>query len=76
VESPVIQGPTVDRSLVEDTVTRVTLVHSGLADVPLTSEQVKLGWVGTLHNLKSLLETGAVMPEVNARETEYGLDAG
>lgn len=58
----------------EGTVTRVTLIHGGLEDSPVTSEQVRLGWVGILHNLKSLLETGTIMPEFSAREQDY--DAG
>lgn len=55
----------------DGTVTRVTLIHGGLADSPMTSEHVRLGWVGILHNLKSLLETGAIMPDFSAREQDY-----
>jgi uncharacterized protein YndB with AHSA1/START domain len=53
-----------------NTVTRVTLIHGGLADSPLTRAHARLGWVGILDNLKSLLETGAVMPEFSARDPE------
>lgn len=55
----------------EGSVTRVTLIHGGLDQSPRTREQVELGWVGVLHNLKSLLETGAVMPEFTASESDY-----
>jgi len=37
---------------------RVRLVHSGLADSPLTSAEVEHGWVVLLERLRGVLETG------------------
>jgi uncharacterized protein YndB with AHSA1/START domain len=48
----------------EGTVTRVTLRHGGLAFSPLTWGHVRLGWVGILDGLKTWLETGQPMPDV------------
>jgi uncharacterized protein YndB with AHSA1/START domain len=42
---------------------RVDLVHGDLARSPLTWSRVKDGWVWILDSLKSLLETGAALPE-------------
>jgi uncharacterized protein YndB with AHSA1/START domain len=41
-----------------DGITRLTLRHGDLANSPITWGQVRLGWVGVLDNMKSLLETG------------------
>lgn len=49
----------------EGTVTRVTLRHGDLALSPKTWLNVKLGWVGILDNLKTLLETGEPMGDVD-----------
>jgi uncharacterized protein YndB with AHSA1/START domain len=49
----------------DGTVTRVTLRHGDLALSPKTWGSVKLGWVGVLDNLKSLLETGEPMGQVD-----------
>lgn len=49
----------------EGTVTRVTLRHGDLALSPLTWENVRLGWVEVLDSLKSYLETGEPLPQVD-----------
>lgn len=49
----------------EGTITRVTLRHGDLALSPKTWLAVKLGWVGILDNMKTLLETGTPMGEVD-----------
>jgi uncharacterized protein YndB with AHSA1/START domain len=49
----------------EGTVTRVMLRHGDLALSPKTWLNVKLGWVGILDNLKTLLETGEPMGDVD-----------
>jgi uncharacterized protein YndB with AHSA1/START domain len=43
-------------------ITRVRLVHGDLAASPLTWANVKDGWVWILDGLKTLLETGRVLP--------------
>ena len=45
--------------------TLVRLVHSGLEESPLTWENVKDGWVWILDGMKTLLETGKVLPRVD-----------
>ncbi len=45
--------------------TLVRLVHSGLEKSPLTWENVKDGWVWILDGMKTLLETGKVLPPVD-----------
>ncbi len=45
-----------------DGLTRVRLVHGDLALSPLTWAHVKDGWVWILDGLKTLLETGRVLP--------------
>ena len=47
---------------VGDGLTRLDVVHSDLARSPLTWAQVKDGWVWILDALKTLLETGEVLP--------------
>lgn len=54
----------------EGTITRVTLRHGDLALSPTTWLAVKLGWVGVLDNLKTLLETGAPMGDVDDAATD------
>jgi uncharacterized protein YndB with AHSA1/START domain len=47
------------------TVTRVTLRHGDLSASPLTWASVKLGWVGIIDGLKTLLETGEALGDVD-----------
>ena len=49
----------------EGTVTRLTLRHLDLGLSPRTSDNVALGWVGVLDGMKTLLETGQPLGEVN-----------
>lgn len=49
----------------DDSVTRVTVRHGDLGLSPLTWERVRLGWVGIIDGLKTWLETGEPMGEVN-----------
>lgn len=49
----------------DGTVTRVTLRHGDLALSPATWEHVRLGWVAIIDGLKTLLETGEPMPDVD-----------
>ncbi len=42
--------------------TRIRLVHGGLAESPLTWANVKDGWVWVLDALKTFLETGRTLP--------------
>lgn len=49
---------------VGDRLTRVRLVHGGLAFSPLTWANVKDGWVWVLDALKTVLETGRTLPRV------------
>jgi uncharacterized protein YndB with AHSA1/START domain len=49
----------------DGTVTRVTLRHGDLAASPLTWANVRLGWVGILDGLKTLLETGEPLGDVD-----------
>ncbi len=49
----------------DGSVTRVTLRHADLALSPKTWAHVKLGWVGVIDSLKSLLETGEALPAVD-----------
>ena len=48
----------------DGTVTRVSLRHGDLALSPQTWENVRLGWVGVIGSLKSWLETGEALPEI------------
>jgi uncharacterized protein YndB with AHSA1/START domain len=50
--------------------TRVRLVHGGLASSPLTWANVKDGWVWVLDALKTVLETGRTLPRVT-RDPAY-----
>lgn len=47
------------------TVTRVTLRHLDLDASPRTSDNVALGWVGVLDSLKTLLETGEPLGDLD-----------
>ncbi|MGH9134091.1 MAG: SRPBCC family protein, partial [Ilumatobacteraceae bacterium] len=47
------------------TITRVTLRHLDLARSPGTWANVRLGWVGVLDSMKTLLETGAELGDVD-----------
>lgn len=49
----------------ESTVTRVTLRHIDLGMSPLTSDNVELGWVGVLDSMKTLLETGEPLGDLD-----------
>lgn len=50
------------------TVTRVTVRHLDLGMSPLTSENVRLGWGGVLDSMKSLLETGEPLGDLDLGE--------
>jgi uncharacterized protein YndB with AHSA1/START domain/DNA-binding transcriptional ArsR family regulator len=58
-------GPSVVTFLVEahDDIVRLTVTHENLPDQAMFSG-ISYGWPVVLANLKSLLETGAVLPEV------------
>ena len=47
-----------------DGLTQIDLVHGDLARSPLTWAHVRTGWVWILDGLKTLLETGEVLPAV------------
>lgn len=49
----------------DDTVTRVTLRHGDLGMSPKTWENVRVGWVGIIDSLKTLLETGEPLPALD-----------
>jgi uncharacterized protein YndB with AHSA1/START domain len=49
----------------DGSVTRVTLRHGDLALSPKTWENVRIGWVGIIDSLKTLLETGEPLPAVD-----------
>jgi uncharacterized protein YndB with AHSA1/START domain len=49
-----------------DGLTRVRLVHGDLAFSPLTWANVKDGWVWVLDGMKTLVETGSVLPRATA----------
>jgi uncharacterized protein YndB with AHSA1/START domain len=51
---------------VGDRLTQVDLVHGDLARSPLTWAHVRTGWVWILDALKTLLETGDVLPAATA----------
>lgn len=48
-----------------DRLTHLRLVHSALEQSPLTSENVRDGWVWILDSLKTLLETGSPLPRAD-----------
>jgi uncharacterized protein YndB with AHSA1/START domain len=56
----------------EGSVTRVTLRHGDLAMSPKTWENVRLGWVGVIDSMKTLLETGESMPAVDTERPGDG----
>ena len=51
---------------VGDGLTRVRLVHGGLAFSPVTWASVKDGWVWVLDAMKTVIETGTPLPRVSA----------
>ncbi|MDO8392101.1 MAG: SRPBCC family protein [Actinomycetota bacterium] len=51
-----------------DGLTQLDVVHGDLARSPLTWAGVQHGWVWILDGLKTLLETGAVLPAATAEE--------
>jgi uncharacterized protein YndB with AHSA1/START domain len=50
----------------DGSVTRVTLRHGDLALSPKTWQNVRLGWVQVIDGLKTWLETGESLPDVDA----------
>jgi uncharacterized protein YndB with AHSA1/START domain len=50
----------------EGSVTRVTMRHGDLAMSPKTWENVRVGWVKIIDSMKTLLETGEPLPDVDA----------
>lgn len=52
----------------DSTVTRVTVRHFDLGMSPLTSDSVRIGWVAILDSMKSLLETGESLGDVELGE--------
>ncbi len=61
---------------VGDGLTRLVLVHGGLAFSPLVWANVRDGWQWLLDNLKSVLETGVALPDWSVeREPVTGGDA-
>ncbi len=54
----------------DGSVTRVTLRHGDLALSPKTWASVRLGWVAVIDGLKTLLETGESLPDVDALPSE------
>ena len=54
--------------------TRVTLRHGDLALSPKTWAHVRLGWVGIIDSLKTLLETGEALPSIDTDSDP--IDAG
>lgn len=54
----------------DGTVTRVTLRHADLALSPKTWANVRLGWVAVIDGLKTMLETGESLPDVDASSGE------
>lgn len=50
----------------DGSVTRVTLRHGDLALSPKTWANVQLGWVAVIDGLKTMLETGESLPDVDA----------
>ncbi len=53
-----------------DGLTQIDLVHGDLARSPLTWAHVRTGWVWILDGLKTLLETGEVLPPVGEAANE------
>lgn len=54
----------------DGSVTRVTLRHGDLALSPKTWANVQLGWVAVIDGLKTMLETGESLPDVDASPAE------
>jgi uncharacterized protein YndB with AHSA1/START domain len=53
-----------------DGLTQIDLVHGDLARSPLTWAHVRTGWVWVLDGLKTLLETGDVLPAVTDTQAD------
>ncbi|WP_432476531.1 SRPBCC domain-containing protein [Nocardioides sp. GXQ0305] len=60
---------------VGDRLTRVRLVHGGLAFSPLTWANVKDGWVWVLDALKTVLETGRTLPRITVEPEDAAAPA-
>ena len=58
----------------EGSVTRVTLRHGDLAMSPKTWEGVRLGWVKIIDSMKTLLETGEPLPDVDPEDRRSAAD--
>ena len=58
----------------DDSVTRVTLRHGDLAMSPKTWENVRIGWVAIIDGLKTLIETGEPMPDIDGGERLGGAE--
>lgn len=58
----------------DGSVTRVTVRHGDLALSPRTWEHVRVGWVAVLDSLKSLLETGEPLPDIDVTNGEADVD--
>ncbi len=61
---------------VGERLTRVRLVHGGLAFSPLTWADVKDGWVWVLDGLKTVLETGRELPRATVAPSSPAPDEG
>ena len=55
-------------------VTRLTLTHGDLFKSPITWERVRMGWLPVLHGLKTYLETGDELGEIDDPEAERNAD--
>lgn len=58
-----------------DGMARLDVVHGDLGRSPMTWEHVQFGWVWILDNLKTLLETGDVLPEETERRAPRDIEA-
>jgi len=54
----------------DGSVTRVTLRHGDLALSPKTWANVRLGWVAVIDSMKSMLETGDPLPDIDVSPGE------
>ena len=51
-------------------VTRLTLTHGDLFQSPLTWDRVRMGWLTVVHGLKTLVETGEELGEIDDPQAE------
>lgn len=58
----------------DGSVTRVTLRHGDLALSPRTWEHARVRWIGVLGSLKSYLETGEPLPDIDVTRGEPDVD--